>query len=71
MRNPECKIQRLLTADCTRDLASALSTNRSLAELHLSHNNVGDSGAKRLCAALRNPECKIQSLGYVTDCMRG
>eukprot|EP00062_Callorhinchus_milii_P023966 gi/632983359/ref/XP_007908608.1/ PREDICTED: NACHT, LRR and PYD domains-containing protein 1-like isoform X3 [Callorhinchus milii] len=69
LRNPECKIQRLvlednkLTADCTEELASALKTNRSLTELHLSHNNVGDSGVKRLCEALRNPECKIQSMG--------
>uniref|UniRef100_A0A4W3I0D8 NACHT domain-containing protein n=1 Tax=Callorhinchus milii TaxID=7868 RepID=A0A4W3I0D8_CALMI len=52
-----------LTADCTEELASALKTNRSLTELHLSHNNVGDSGVKRLCEALRNPECKIQSMG--------
>uniref|UniRef100_A0A4W3I0C9 Uncharacterized protein n=1 Tax=Callorhinchus milii TaxID=7868 RepID=A0A4W3I0C9_CALMI len=56
-----------LTADCTEDLASALSTNRSLKELHLGANNLRDSGVKRLCEALRNPECMIQSLGYVTD----
>uniref|UniRef100_A0A4W3J4X5 NACHT, LRR and PYD domains-containing protein 3-like n=1 Tax=Callorhinchus milii TaxID=7868 RepID=A0A4W3J4X5_CALMI len=68
LRNPECKIQSLwldsnnLTADCTEDLTSALSTNHSLTELNLSYNNLGDCGAKRLCEALRNPECKIQSL---------
>uniref|UniRef100_A0A4W3KHM8 Uncharacterized protein n=1 Tax=Callorhinchus milii TaxID=7868 RepID=A0A4W3KHM8_CALMI len=68
LRNPECKIQSLwlsynsLTADCTEDLVSALSTNYSLMELNLSNNDLGDSGVKRLCEALRNPECKIQSL---------
>uniref|UniRef100_A0A4W3GKU6 NACHT, LRR and PYD domains-containing protein 3-like n=2 Tax=Callorhinchus milii TaxID=7868 RepID=A0A4W3GKU6_CALMI len=68
VRNPECKIQSLwlsynsLTADCTEDLASALSTNYSLMELNLSNNDLGDSGVKRLCEALRNPECKIQRL---------
>uniref|UniRef100_A0A4W3GRX5 Uncharacterized protein n=1 Tax=Callorhinchus milii TaxID=7868 RepID=A0A4W3GRX5_CALMI len=51
-----------LTADCTEDLTSALSTNHSLTELHLNNNNLGDCGVKRLCEALRNPECKIQSL---------
>ncbi|XP_042201928.1 NACHT, LRR and PYD domains-containing protein 3-like [Callorhinchus milii] len=68
LRNPECKIQRLwlhrnrLTADCTEELTSALSTNHSLTELNLSDNKLGDCGVKRLCEALRNPECKIQRL---------
>uniref|UniRef100_A0A4W3H2W9 Uncharacterized protein n=1 Tax=Callorhinchus milii TaxID=7868 RepID=A0A4W3H2W9_CALMI len=51
-----------LTADCTEDLTSALSTNHSLTELNLNDNNLGDCGVKRLCEALRNPECEIQSL---------
>ncbi|XP_042202347.1 NACHT, LRR and PYD domains-containing protein 3-like, partial [Callorhinchus milii] len=68
LRNPECKIQKLwlwvnsLTADCAEDLASALSTNHSLTELDLGDNKLGDSGVKQLCEALRNPQCKIQSL---------
>ncbi|XP_059811478.1 NACHT, LRR and PYD domains-containing protein 3-like [Hypanus sabinus] len=68
LRNPECKIQRLwidrngLTDSCAGYLASALSTNRSLTELYLRGNNLGDSGMKLMSLALRDPECKIQRL---------
>ncbi|XP_067835535.1 NACHT, LRR and PYD domains-containing protein 3-like isoform X1 [Heptranchias perlo] len=68
LRNPDCKIMRLwlwdngLTASCTEDLSSALSTNRSLTALNVGCNNLGDSGVKLLSAALRNPDCKIQEL---------
>ncbi|XP_067916239.1 NACHT, LRR and PYD domains-containing protein 3-like isoform X2 [Heterodontus francisci] len=69
LRNPDCKIQKLglggnnLTDSCIEDLASALSTNRSLTDLDLSCNKLGDSGVKLLSEALRNPDCKIQKLG--------
>ncbi|XP_072133414.1 uncharacterized protein [Mobula birostris] len=68
LRNPECKIQKLwlydvgLTANGAKDLISTLSTNRSLKELSLNDNKLGDSGVKLVSAALRNPECKIQKL---------
>ncbi|XP_078059401.1 NACHT, LRR and PYD domains-containing protein 3-like [Mustelus asterias] len=68
LRNPECKIQKLhlsgndLTDSCAEDLASALSTNRSLIDLYLGHNKLGDSGVKLLSVPLRNPDCKIQKL---------
>ncbi|XP_072893737.1 NACHT, LRR and PYD domains-containing protein 3-like isoform X2 [Hemitrygon akajei] len=68
LRNPECKIQKLwltrvgLTDSGAEDLASALSTIPSLTELYLSDNKLGDSGVKLVSAALRNPECKIQTL---------
>ncbi|XP_078059742.1 NACHT, LRR and PYD domains-containing protein 3-like isoform X1 [Mustelus asterias] len=68
LRNPDCKIQKLylygndLTDSCAEDLASALSTNRSLIDLYLGSNNLGDSGVKLLSVALRNPDCKIQKL---------
>ncbi|XP_078251527.1 NACHT, LRR and PYD domains-containing protein 3-like isoform X2 [Rhinoraja longicauda] len=68
LRNPDCKIQTLglngvgLTDSGAEDLASALSTNRSLTELDLSGNNLGDSGVKPVSTALRNPDCKIQRL---------
>ncbi|XP_067833238.1 NACHT, LRR and PYD domains-containing protein 3-like isoform X1 [Heptranchias perlo] len=66
--NPDCKIQELglwdndLTDSCTDYLSNALSTNRSLTELNLGKNKLGDSGVKLLSAALRNPDCKIQKL---------
>ncbi|XP_067836890.1 NACHT, LRR and PYD domains-containing protein 3-like isoform X1 [Heptranchias perlo] len=69
VRNPDCKLQKLqlwdndLTVYCTKDLASALTTNRSLTVLDLSYNKLGDSGVKLLSAALRKPDCKIQELG--------
>ncbi|XP_067833828.1 NACHT, LRR and PYD domains-containing protein 3-like [Heptranchias perlo] len=79
LRNPDCKIQKLelcandLTDSCTEDLVSALSTNRSLTVLNMSHNKLGDSGVKLLSAALRNPDCKIQELdltdvGFTDSC---
>ncbi|XP_072895020.1 ribonuclease inhibitor-like [Hemitrygon akajei] len=69
LRNQECKIQKLslrsvsLTAAGVVDLASALSTNHSLTELDLAENELGDSGVKLVSEALRNPGCKIQTLG--------
>ncbi|XP_072354303.1 NACHT, LRR and PYD domains-containing protein 3-like isoform X1 [Scyliorhinus torazame] len=68
LRNPDCKIQKLclrdvtLTDSCAEALSSALSINQSLTDLNLGNNNLGDSGAKLLSVALRNPDCKIQRL---------
>ncbi|XP_038656835.1 NACHT, LRR and PYD domains-containing protein 3-like [Scyliorhinus canicula] len=68
LKKPDCKIQKLdldenaLTASCADDLAAALSANRSLTDLELSRNNLGDSGVKLLSVALRDPACKIQRL---------
>ncbi|XP_072354350.1 NACHT, LRR and PYD domains-containing protein 3-like isoform X1 [Scyliorhinus torazame] len=64
----DCKIRKLdlsdnaLTDSCAEHLASALITNQSLTALQLNNNNLGDSGVKKLTAALTNPECKIQRL---------
>ncbi|XP_072891372.1 ribonuclease inhibitor-like [Hemitrygon akajei] len=66
--NPECKIQKLrlfdvgLTDSGAKNLASDLITNRSLTDLDLSTNKLGDSGVKLVSAALTKPECKIQRL---------
>ncbi|XP_062892855.1 NACHT, LRR and PYD domains-containing protein 3-like [Mobula hypostoma] len=68
LRNPACKIQKLsldsvdITAAGVVDLTSALSTNRSLTELDLAYNELGDSGMKRLSKALRKRDCKIQKI---------
>ncbi|XP_072133139.1 uncharacterized protein [Mobula birostris] len=68
LRNPECKIQKLglydvgLTDSGAEDLASALSINRSLMELNLNDNKLGDSGVKLVTAALKKANCKIQKL---------
>ncbi|GCB81260.1 hypothetical protein scyTo_0022481, partial [Scyliorhinus torazame] len=51
-----------LTNSCTKDLVSALSSKWTLMDLKLHHNNLGDQGIKLLSAALRNPDCKIQTL---------
>ncbi|XP_051865187.1 NACHT, LRR and PYD domains-containing protein 3-like isoform X2 [Pristis pectinata] len=68
LRDPVCKIKKLelrgvgLTDSGAEDLASALSTNRSLTELDLSDNKLGDLRGKLICAAISDPECKIQRL---------
>ncbi|XP_078251709.1 NACHT, LRR and PYD domains-containing protein 3-like [Rhinoraja longicauda] len=68
LRKPDCKIQILgldnvgLTNSGGEDLVSALRTNRSLTELHLNRNKLGDSGVKLVSAALENPDCKIRRL---------
>ncbi|XP_078288260.1 NACHT, LRR and PYD domains-containing protein 3-like [Rhinoraja longicauda] len=72
LRKPDCKIQKLglnnvgLTNSGAEDLASNLSTNTSLTELHLADNNLGDSGVKLVSAALGKSDCKIQILGLRT-----
>ncbi|XP_032871831.1 NACHT, LRR and PYD domains-containing protein 12-like [Amblyraja radiata] len=68
LRNPDCKIHTLgldnvgLTDSGAKDLASALITNHTVTELHLNGNKLGDSGVKLVSDALRNPDCKIQTL---------
>ncbi|XP_072893128.1 NACHT, LRR and PYD domains-containing protein 3-like [Hemitrygon akajei] len=68
LRNTECKIQTVrlfsvgLTDSGAEDLVSALITTRSLTDLDLSVNKLGDSGVKLVSEALKNPECKIQKL---------
>ncbi|XP_072894820.1 NACHT, LRR and PYD domains-containing protein 3-like isoform X2 [Hemitrygon akajei] len=68
LKSPECKIKEVrlknnrLTSSCAEDLALTLRTNRSLTELDLGGNELGDSGVHLLCTSLMEPECKIQTL---------
>ncbi|XP_067833180.1 NACHT, LRR and PYD domains-containing protein 12-like [Heptranchias perlo] len=68
---PRVKVLRLqdngLTAACIENLASSLNANRSLTELDLSDNQLGDLGVSQLSEALRNPDCMIQKLALYTN----
>ncbi|XP_062895807.1 NACHT, LRR and PYD domains-containing protein 3-like isoform X1 [Mobula hypostoma] len=69
LRDRDCKIEKLrlgnnrITASQTAILASALVKNRSLTELDMKDNRLGDTGVKELLGVLNNSECKIQKLG--------
>ncbi|XP_072895122.1 NACHT, LRR and PYD domains-containing protein 3-like [Hemitrygon akajei] len=52
-----------LTASCSEQLASMINTNKTLTELDISFNRIGEEGLKRLCEALKNEECKLEKLG--------
>ncbi|KAL2089099.1 hypothetical protein ACEWY4_015998 [Coilia grayii] len=68
LRNPLCQLETLqlwnckLTEQSCSSLASALSSGSSLRQLHLSNNNLLDSGVTLLSAALRNPLCQLETL---------
>ncbi|KAJ6665002.1 hypothetical protein lerEdw1_005233 [Lerista edwardsae] len=51
-----------LTAGCCKELSHVLISNHTLVNLDVSSKALGNSGTKRLCEALRNPACKLQSL---------
>ncbi|KAM9278480.1 NACHT, LRR and PYD domains-containing protein 6 [Morus bassanus] len=63
-----CDMQKLLLWRCTLTevscgaLAAVLPASPSLMELHLSDNELGDRGVRRLSEGLRDPACRLQTL---------
>ncbi|XP_059817283.1 NACHT, LRR and PYD domains-containing protein 3-like [Hypanus sabinus] len=73
LKKPGCKMQKMrldsnsLTASSSEDLVTVVSTIRSLTELELGYNKLGDAGVRRLLrATLSHPKCKIQKLGNLS-----
>ncbi|KAH0621044.1 hypothetical protein JD844_022054, partial [Phrynosoma platyrhinos] len=68
LKNPDCKLEELrlfkcnLTAECCAPLHSVLVSSQTLTKLDVTWNTLGDMGAKQLCLALMNPNCKLQGL---------
>ncbi|XP_070258563.1 NACHT, LRR and PYD domains-containing protein 4 [Myotis yumanensis] len=66
--HPNCHLENLgldacqLTSACCEDLASVLRGSRCLKELNLAGNPLDHHGVQLLCAALRHPECGLQTL---------
>ncbi|XP_025759713.1 NLR family CARD domain-containing protein 3 [Oreochromis niloticus] len=68
LESPDCRLKVLRLANCSLSeisaFVSALSSNPShLRQLHLSGNNLQDSGVKPLWDFLKSPECRLQILG--------
>lgn len=70
---PGCQLESLwvktcnLTAACCSNFCSVLIQNRSLLELQLSNNSLGDSGVQELCKALGQPGTVLRVL-WLADC---
>ncbi|XP_043558885.1 NACHT, LRR and PYD domains-containing protein 3-like [Chiloscyllium plagiosum] len=69
LKHEQCSLRMLsvggnkLTSSCCKDLADMLSENKTLLELDLSHNRIGESGLQDLFKALKNGNWKLQKLG--------
>ncbi|XP_077177441.1 ribonuclease inhibitor [Paroedura picta] len=68
LKDPKAAVQSLwlrecgLTAACCKSVASVLSKNSALKELHIGGNNLEDEGVAQLCDGLMDPTCTLQSL---------
>ncbi|XP_035957907.1 NACHT, LRR and PYD domains-containing protein 3 isoform X5 [Halichoerus grypus] len=66
--HPNCKLQILeldgcgLTSHCCWDLSTLLTSNKSLRELSLGSNDLGDLGVMLLCEVLKQQGCLLKSL---------
>ncbi|XP_058136852.1 NACHT, LRR and PYD domains-containing protein 9 [Dasypus novemcinctus] len=69
LKHPKCKLQNLglerchLTSACCEDLASALTSSRTLRSLSLHCIPLDHDGALVLCEALVHIDCPLQTLG--------
>ncbi|XP_067851266.1 NLR family CARD domain-containing protein 3-like [Heptranchias perlo] len=69
LQDEQCTLQMLsvggnkLTPSCCKDLASVLAKNKTLVELDLSNNRIGEEGLGELSEQLKNENCKLQKLG--------
>nr|XP_048314143.1 ribonuclease inhibitor isoform X2 [Myodes glareolus] len=70
---PGCQLESLwiktcsLTAACCSHICSVLTKNRSLLELQMSSNPLGDPGVLELCKALGQPDTVLRVL-WLGDC---
>ncbi|XP_063069954.1 NLR family CARD domain-containing protein 3-like isoform X2 [Engraulis encrasicolus] len=68
LSNPHCKLQTLRLVDCSLSeeagciVGKILQAQNYLKELHLSHNDLGDSGVENLANRLNTPHFKLQIL---------
>lgn len=73
LRDPRCRLENLwikscsLTAACCQHVSAMLAQNRSLQELQMSSNNLGDAGVEELCQGLSQPGTTLRVLS-VGDC---
>ncbi|XP_049636904.1 ribonuclease inhibitor-like [Suncus etruscus] len=71
--NPNSQLKTLWLWECDitssglRDIGRVLETKKSLKELSLVANKLGDEGARLLCEHLLAPNCQLQSL-WVKEC---
>ncbi|XP_041060832.1 NACHT, LRR and PYD domains-containing protein 14-like [Carcharodon carcharias] len=69
LMDTSCSLQSLLLTDtkltptCCEKLATVLVTNQTLRTLDLSMNKLGDAGVCSLSTALKEPSCKLETLG--------
>nr|KAF6398556.1 ribonuclease/angiogenin inhibitor 1 [Molossus molossus] len=70
---PGCRLESLwvkscsLTAACCPHVSAMLAQNRTLQELQLSNNKLGDAGVEQLCQGLRQPGAAMRAL-WLGDC---
>lgn len=78
MHSPNCRLQELqvqncdLTAASMEVFAAALCSGQSqLTKIDFKGNTIGDSGVEALCEALRQPLCRLRSLGLFDNGLTG